>query len=96
MGWKLSLWACQQVLEYRARLVPGVSEKNAVVDHPPHPGLEPVGHAEHADNLFAFGKDRDAVKSVAEEAQQKLHEVDLPTHPVEAGPGGHYARLDFL
>eukprot|EP00959_Pyramimonas_sp_CCMP1952_P443664 9287785-Pyramimonas_sp.AAC.1 len=28
-GWKLSLWACRQVLERRARLVPGVAERNA-------------------------------------------------------------------
>ncbi|CAK0883779.1 unnamed protein product [Prorocentrum cordatum] len=53
MGWKLSLWACQQVLEYR-----------------------------YVDSFFAFGKDREVVRGVAEEVQQELSGVDLPTHPV--------------
>ena len=67
--------------------MPGVSEKNAVVDRLPPPGLEPFGRAEYVDNFPAFGMDRGVVKSVAEEVQQKLRVVDLPTHPVEAGPG---------
>ena len=42
---------------------------------------------EYVDNFFAFGKYREVVRSVAEEVQQELHGADLPTRPVEAGPG---------
>ena len=86
-GWKLSLWACQQVLEHRSRLAAGVSEKNVVVDHLPPPSLAPFAHTEYVGNCFALGEGREVVKSLAEEVQQELHGADPLAHPVEAGPG---------
>eukprot|EP00438_Fugacium_kawagutii_P029326 Skav216048 [mRNA] locus=scaffold2930:320754:324087:+ [translate_table: standard] len=85
MGWKWSLWFCQQVNERLCEKA-GLSAATRLRDGQPVPDSN-VCHIQYVDNLHVFGTDKEAVQRLFWQAVNGLRDAGLTVHEIEFDEG---------